>query len=545
MAETPDDPNKDAETDDDKSSSRSMTQRMGLAALILSASILLSRLLGFLREAVIVYKHGASTATDAYYAAFTLPDLMGYFLAGGTLSITFIPLFSDYVSNDDEEGGWRLFSTILTTMGVLLVAFVIALEFLAPHVVPLLFPGFDTAQQIDLTVAMTRIVIPAQLAFYVGGLLQATLFVREVFWPSAVAPLVYNICIIAGGVLLDPWLGIMGFSVGALVGAVVGPMLIPMWAARNEIKFTPHFSLTDPGFKRFILLSLPLMVGDSLVTVDEWLLRYFCSMLESGAITWLHSSRKIMLVLFAIIGQAAGQAALPYLSRLYHEGKESEMGQMMSRSLQRIAFLAVIAAAGLIVAAKPMIYLVFQRGEFSPADADATAALLVVFAFGLLAWTAQSLAVRGFYAREDTLTPMLIGTGVVLVAAPVYWFLFKGYGAMGLAAASATGISINALATVLVYRWRKGHLPLAPIVKGALRGLIFAAVCGAAAWGVHQWLGSMLEVAVLLENALLLLAMATAFFGAGGLLAVFFRPPELERVLARVRKKLKRRKAKN
>jgi putative peptidoglycan lipid II flippase len=526
----------------DKKSSRSMTQRMGLAALILSASILLSRLLGFLREAVIVYKHGASSATDAYYAAFTLPDLMGYFLAGGTLSITFIPLFSDYVANDDEEGGWRLFSTILTTMGVILIGFVILLEVLAPRVVPLLFPGFDTAQQIDLTVAMTRIVIPAQLAFYVGGLLQATLFVREVFWPSAIAPLVYNICIIAGGVLLDPWLGIMGFSVGALVGAMLGPMLIPMWAARNELEFTPHFSLTDPGFKRFILLSLPLMVGVSLVTVDEWLLRYFGSMLESGAITWLHNSRKIMLVLFAIIGQAAGQAALPYLSRLYHEGKEHEMGQMMARSLQRIAFLAVIAAAGLIVASEPMIYLVFQRGEFSPADANATASLLVVFAFGLLAWTAQSLAVRGFYAREDTLTPMLIGTGVVLIAAPIYWFLFKGHGAMGLAAASAIGITINALATVLVYRWRKGDLPLLPIAKGLGRGVVFAVVCAAAAWGVRRWLGPMLEVTVLWENAVLLAAMATAFFGAGGLVAIFFRPPELERVLARVRRKLESRK---
>ncbi|MGM0557570.1 MAG: murein biosynthesis integral membrane protein MurJ [Myxococcota bacterium] len=539
MPESSDDQQNDAKSPDEKSA-RSMTQRMGLAALILSASILLSRLLGFLREAVIVYKHGASSATDAYYAAFTLPDLMGYFLAGGTLSITFIPLFSDYVANDDEEGGWRLFSTILTTMGVILVAFVIGLELLAPHVVPLLFPGFNDASQIDLTVAMTRIVIPAQLAFYVGGLLQATLFVREVFWPSAIAPLVYNICIIAGGVLLDPWLGIMGFSVGALVGAMLGPMLIPMWAARNEIKFTPHFSLTDPGFKRFILLSLPLMIGVSLVTVDEWLLRYFGSMLESGAITWLHNSRKIMLVLFAIIGQAAGQAALPYLSRLYHEGKESEMGQMMARSLQRIAFLAVIAAAGLIVASEPMIYLVFQRGEFSPADATATANLLVVFAFGLLAWTAQALAVRGFYAREDTLTPMLIGTGVVVVAAPIYWFLFKGYGAMGLAAASATGISINALATLLVYRWRKGNLPLLPIAKGLGRGLVFAVACGAAAWGVQSWLDPMLEVTVLWENTVLLAAMATAFFGAGGIVAVFFRPPELERVLARVRKKLKR-----
>ena len=173
---------------------RSVGQRMGIAAVILSGSIFLSRILGFLREAVIAYTHGAGVATDAYYAAFTLPDLMNYFLAGGTLSITFIPLFSAYVTRDDEEGGWKLFSTVATTMGCALVVFTIAFEFLAPYLIPVLNPGFH-GEQLALAIRMTRIVIPAQLAFYLGGLIQATLFVREVFWPSALAPLVYNICI--------------------------------------------------------------------------------------------------------------------------------------------------------------------------------------------------------------------------------------------------------------------------------------------------------------------------------------------------------------
>jgi putative peptidoglycan lipid II flippase len=515
---------------------RSVGSRMGLAALLLAASILLSKVLGFLRDAIIAYTHGASYATDAYYAAFTLPDLMSYFLAGGTLSITFIPLFSSYISRGDEEGGWKMFSTIATTMGFILVGIMVALELLAPYLIPLVNPGFvDNPAQLELAIQMTRIVIPAQLAFYLGGMLQATLFVREVFWPAALAPLVYNICIITFGLLLEPFIGIRGFSVGVVVGAMLGPLLLPVWAARKRIKYRFRFDLGDKDLHTFLMLSLPLMIGVSLVTVDEWLLRYFGSMSADGAITWLNNARKMMMVLFAVIGQAVGQAALPYLTRLYHEGKEEEMGLMLARSLQRVGFLSLVAAAGLVVTAEPLIWLVFQRGEFTPADATQTASLLVFFAFGLVAWASQALAVRGFYARKNTITPMLIGTAVVAVSLPIYWWLFHAYGIEGLAAATSIGISLNALTTVIVYRLRVGTLPLDVVGSGLGRGLLFALSCGGAAWGVRQLLSPYLSIAEPLQNVGLLGAMAAAFFGAGALLTVVVRPPEVEVVLERIK----------
>lgn len=538
----PDDESSEPTPPDDSDSAASMSQRMGLATLLLSASILLSRILGFAREAAVAYLHGATPATDAYYAAFTLPDLMNYFLAGGTLSITFIPLFSSYVEDGDEAGGWALFSNIATIMGTALIVGIIALELVAPYAVPAINPGFDTTEQVNLAVWMTRIVIPAQLAFYLGGLLQATLFVREVFWPSAVAPLIYNICIIAGGILLEPWFGIAGFSVGVLVGAFLGPFLLPLWAARDRVEYTPLFDVTDEDFLKFVALTLPLMVGVSLLTVDEWLLRYFGSYVD-GAITWLNNARKLMLVIFAMIGQAAGQAALPYLTRLFHQDRESDMGEMLSRQLGRVGFLAVIGTAGLIVAAGPLVWVVFRRGAFVAADAHKTAHLLMIFACGLLGWTLQSLAVRGYYARKDTITPMLIGTAVVAVALPVYWIGFDWYGPAGLAGASAFGITLNALLTLLVYRWRYGHLPLSPIAAGVARGALFGFVCYAgasvtrraieAATGFYE-----LQTAGTLPTLGLLIAMGLGFFTAGAAVGLIYRPPELNAALNKVAEKL-------
>jgi putative peptidoglycan lipid II flippase len=520
-------------------SEQSMGERMGWAALLLSASIFLSRLLGFLRDAIVAYLHGASPATDAYYAAFTLPGLMRYFLAGGTLSITFIPFFSSYVTEGDEAGGWKLFSNIATIMGCTLIVVTLALEGIAPWAVPRLNPGFTSGHQIEMAVWMTRIVIPAQLAFYIGGLLQSTLFVKEVFWPSAVAPLVYNVCIILGGVLLDPTLGIAGFAVGALVGAFLGPLGLPLWAARREIEYTPRFDLTDSDFRAFVALTIPLMLGVGLLTADKWLLRYFGSHVE-GAITWLNNSRKLMMVVFAIIGQAAGQAALPYLSRLYSEDRTEEMGEMLAGSLRRVGFLAIVGTAGLIVAAEPMVYVVFRRGAFSVADAQSTSQLLFFFALGLVGWTIQSLANRGFYARKNTVTPMIVGTAVFAVALPLYYLLFEQFGPVGLAAATSIGISLNALATVLVYRFYTDELPLAPIGLGLARGALFGGVAALAAEGVRWFAGWQWAIDLdFLGHAIpLLAAMGAAFFGAAGLLALVYRPPEIETVWSKVADKI-------
>ncbi len=516
----------------------SVGKRMGIAALILSISIFLSRILGFLREAVIAYTHGAGVTTDAYYAAFQLPDLMNYFLAGGTLSITFIPLFSSYISKGDEEGAWRLFSTIATTMGLALCGITILGWLLAPWFIPIYFAGFTDPAQIDLTVAMTRIIIPAQLGFYFGGLIQGALFVREVFWPSAVAPLIYNLCIILGGVLLEPFFGIKGFSIGVVVGALLGPLLVPLWAARKEIRFRFRFAPLDRDFRAFIALTLPLMIGVSLVTVDEWLLRYFGSMQQDGAITWLNNSRKMMLVVFAVIGQAAGQAALPYLSRLYHEGKEEQMGQMLSRSLQRVSFLSMIGTAGLLAAAFPLVYLVFQRGQFTASDAHMTAVLLCFFAVGLVAWNLQTLAVRGFYARKDTLTPMFIGTVTVVLAIPVYIYFNEHFGTPGLAAATSVGIFLNAVATIAVYRWRAGTLPVGPIVAGTLRGSVHGALAGGVAWAVYLTFRPERLDAGFVPLLLLVTAMGIAFFAVLALTTTLLKPPEMDVIWDRLRDKL-------
>jgi putative peptidoglycan lipid II flippase len=520
----------------------STAKRMGMAALLLAASALLSRVLGFARDAIITASHGASLATDAYYAAFTLPDLMNYFLAGGTLSITFIPLFSSYVTRGDEEGGWRLFSAVATTMGGALVVCTALGMWLTPWAVQRLNPGFEDAEQLALAAAMTRVVLPAQLAFYIGGLLQATLFVREVFWTAAVAPLIYNLCIILGGVLLAPWLGIQGFAVGVLVGAFLGPLGMPLWASRGHIRYRPVLGWRQEGFYEFFKLSLPLMLGATLVTVDEWLLRYFGSMHPTGTITWLNHSRKLMMVLFGVIGQAAGQAALPYLTRCWHEDKHEEMGELLTTSLTRTIFLSLIASGGLAAIAQPLIMIIFMRGEFTARDAEQTAMLLVLFCAGMAAWSAQTIAVRGFYARRDTWTPMWSGSIVLACSLPIYWGLDATLGAAGLAIASAAGMILHVIVTLALYKRSGGMLELGRAVASLWRGALIGGLTYGAGRGASyvllEQLGWGLETRV--EQAVALLAQGGAGLVVLCVLCASLQPPELDVVLDKLKRRLRR-----
>lgn len=530
----------DAAASPERPPQRSMGKRMGIAALILSVSALLSRLLGFAREVIISAQHGASAVTDAYYAAFTFPELMSYFLAGGTLSITFIPLFSSYMARDDEEGGWRLFSNIATVMGLVLVTFTILGYFLAPWITTIVAPGFTDPAQRALVTSMTRIVLPAQLAFYLGGLLQATLFVREVFWTAAVAPLIYNLCIILGGVLLAPWLGVQGFAVGVLVGALLGPLGMPLWAARAQVRYRFTLALRDEGMRRFFWLTLPLMLGATLVTMDEFFLRIFGSRHPEGAISWLTQSRKLMMVLFAIIGQAAGQAALPFLSRLHHEGRHRELGEMIVQSLQRLIFLSMMASAALASVAWPLVFLIFERGKFSIEDANKTASLLVIFCVGLTAWTVQSFAVRGFYAREDTATPMIFGTVVLLIMAPVYWLLDTSLGVYGLALSTSVGIGLNAAATLWMYRRKYGALELGALWTSVWRGALLAAASGGAAGAVIYGLSGVLDWQVGWHDVLAIVLAALAYLIVAGIGVLWLKPAELDGLLLKVSSRVKR-----
>jgi putative peptidoglycan lipid II flippase len=496
----------------------------------MTGSVLLSRILGYVRDAVVAAKHGASATTDVYFASFTLPDLMSYMLAGGALSITFLPMFSKYLHSDREDEGWECFSVIATTVGSILAAMTVIVWIAAPVLIPPLLPGFSPAQ-LDETISLTRIVLPAQIFFWMGGLLGGTVLARQRFREAALAPLVYNACIILFGVALSDRIGIAGFSWGALIGAALGPFGLMLWAARRRgLKYRPRFSLTHPDLRRFVLLSLPVMLGFSLVTVDEWIGRYFASGMPDGSISWLQNARRLMLVPVSVLGQAAGQATLPFLAKLHAEGKDEEAASMLIDALRVVAFATLAASAWMFITAEPLIGLFFERGEYTSGDTAATASALIFLSLGIVFWAAQALVARGFYALQDTWTPMLISTVIALLSVPVYWWLGQELEHRGLAIATTLGMLFTSVATLLALR-RRLPLPLRSLAQSVARSALVATLAGAAGYLAHTTVST--------SDYLLRISVTSAVFGITYLsLVTALKVPEWTTFASRVRRRL-------
>ncbi|PJB31770.1 MAG: murein biosynthesis integral membrane protein MurJ, partial [Deltaproteobacteria bacterium CG_4_9_14_3_um_filter_65_9] len=316
----------------------------------------------------------------------------------------------------------------------------------------------------------------------------------------------YNAGIIAGGLLFGRDRGMEGFAWGVLAGAFLGNFALQIHGARRGgLLFSPRLDFSDPGLKEFIRLSIPIMLGFSLVVVDEWTTRVFGSFLLAGAITWLNNARRLMLVPVGIFGQASGVASYPFLSSLAAEGKKEEMWNTLSLTLRWVFLVSAGVAAIAVVLSREAVLLVYQRGAFTIDDTMRTASALSAFCLGIPFWCAQAIVSRGFFAMRDTWTPTLVGTGAWIVALPLYYLLQQSYGVFGLALASTAGILLYAgtLYGILMRRTvgrggvpeliEYGKLALAAALAGVAGYFLLGAASRFLAW--ETVLGSMLRLA--------------------------------------------------
>jgi putative peptidoglycan lipid II flippase len=430
------------------------------ATLLLMSAVMLSRVIGYIREAYIAYAFGAAGLTDAYVAAFTLPDWLNYIVAGGAASITFISIYTRFLAEKREADAQKTFSIVITVMTVVMIAGTIVTEIFTPQFVGWMFgpspthKGFSP-EQIDLCVHLTRILLPAQIFFYVGGVVSAVLLSHRLFLFPAFGPLLYNVFIILGGVIAGRHYGITSLAYGALVGSVVGPFLASViGAVRIGTGYRPSFDITNPAFREWVKLSIPLMLGVSLVTADDWILRHYAAG-GIGDISHLNYAKRLFAVPIAVLGQATGQASLPFFARLFNEKRLQEFARTVNDSVYRVSAASLLATGWMMAAAFPLIDLVYRRGRFMMSDTQTTAIYFFWFSLSLALWSAQGLYARAFYAAGDTLTPMVAVTVITSASLPVYSLLFHRYGVVGLAFASDIGIGANLLALALLLHYRK------------------------------------------------------------------------------------------
>ena len=445
------------------------------ATILLMGTVALSRVIGYAREAYIAFAFGAGSQTDAYVAAFTLPDFLNYIVAGGAASITFISIYTRFLAEKRDDDAKKTFSIIITVMTAVMVVGTILTEIYTPEFVRWFVKDFKP-DQIDLCIHLTRILLPAQIFFYVGGVVSAVLLSHRLFLFPAFGPLIYNVFIILGGVAGGRHFGIASLAYGAVIGSFAGPFLASViGAVRIGTGYKPSFDITNPAFREWVKLSVPLMLGVSLVTADDWILRHYASSVVGG-ISRLNFAKRLFAVPIAVLGQATGQASLPFFARLFNEKKLKEFAETVNDSVYRVSAASFLGTAWMAAASLPLIDLVYRHGKFTFADSQTTAVYFFWFSLSLALWAAQGLYARAFYAAGDTLTPMVAVSVITACSLPIYSLLFNRFGVIGLAWASDIGIGANLIALALLLHRKKfvtlGGMRWVELGKSALTALV-------------------------------------------------------------------------
>ena len=498
----------------------STTRALARAGLIVTFAFLLSRVLGYVRYVVIANAVPVGPELDAFFAAFRIPDFLFQLVAAGALSSALIPVVAALFATDEEARAWRVVSTVTTLMlSVLLVLAAIVLA-AAPQLVPPITPGFDDAT-LARTVELTRIMVLSPLFLAAGAVATSVLNARGRFAAAAVAPLVYNLAIIAGAILLVPAFGVAGLAMGVVAGAI-GHVLVQLPALRRiGARIRPRIDLADPQARQALLLMAPRAIGLGGTQVVFLVMTSLASSLEPGSISVFNFAFVVLQIPIGVIGVPLGVVLLPSLSREAATGGVEAFRRLLVRGLGMLAWVMVAIAALGIVVSEDVTRLLFDYGSIGEAALERTATTLAVFLLGLTAHSLIAVLARAFYAHQDTATPVVaalvaVGANIVLGIA-----LVGPLGLTGLAAAIAASAWLELATLVVLLRRRLPGLGLGEVGIVLAKSALVSAAGAGAALGVSQLLlgawGESPGFVLLLLRAVLVVAAGGAVILAGSL----------------------------
>ncbi|PKM83050.1 MAG: murein biosynthesis integral membrane protein MurJ [Firmicutes bacterium HGW-Firmicutes-14] len=513
--------------------------KVAKAAGILMVAMMLSRVLGYVREAVLASAFGASWQTDAFLAAFTVPDLLYDLLVGGVLSSAFIPVFTSYLATDREEEAWEVASTMINLI-VMVMAVCIALGMVFTVPLTKLVAYKFSGETLDLAVRLTRTMFPAFVILALNGLIMGLLNSYKHFTAPAVGSVVYNMCIIAFGLGLSQRFGIMAFAIGVVVGHGVNFLIQLPALVQKGLRYKFALNLSHPGVRKMFILMVPAMLGLAANRVNLIVNQTIASGISDGSITALRLANRLMWLPLGVFAGSIAVAVFPTLTSYAAREEMKEFKQTLSMGIRSIFLIIVPASVGLAVLSIPIVRLLFERGQFSPAATQVTAYALVFYCIGLFAQSAVWVITRAFYAMHDTVRPLLIAVTTILINIALNLLLRPVLEERGLALAySVTGI-YNMVVLLWFLRRKIGALGMRKIIRSFVLVTAASVVMGVVTYGTAHYLGIYLDMDKTVNQAAqvgvsIIIGLAV-YAGA----VLMFRLEETELIRGVIRRKLKR-----
>lgn len=518
--------------------SHSEQDKIARSTGVVSSATFLSRILGLVREQVFAYLFGAGFATDAFIAAFRIPNLLRDLFAEGALSSAFIPVFTDHLTNQGKQKAWELANLILNLLLVTVSVIVILGIIFSPYLVKIIAPGFaDEAGKQDLTTLLSRIMFPFLLLIALAALAMGILNTFRRFGIPALAPTMFNLGMIAGGIFLSPLFHppIIGMALGVLLGGF-GQLAIQLPSLRRiGFRYRFRINLRHPGVKRILLLMAPATLGLGSTQVNIFVNTLIASLLPQGSVSYLNYSFRLMQFPIGVFGVAVATVTFPIISALAAKKEMGEFVDTFASSLKLVFFLTVPSAIFLAVASQTVISVLFQHGRFTFLDTVATSQALIFYCIGLFAYSSVRLTASTFYSMGDTKTPVKTSAVAVAVNIVLNLILMHPLGFRGLALAASVASMTNLCLLLIILDRRIGPLDRKDIAATFLKILSAAALMGVTIWIYLRYFGLDLETAALPAKILGLLMILILGLVAYSVFSYLLRLKELGRVLEQLK----------
>jgi len=515
-------------------------RQIARAASIVMVAFSLSRLLGLARDVVIAGEFGTGMEMDAYRVAFRVPDLLFQLMAGGALASAFIPTFTGYLARGDRPGAWRLSSSIINLLLVILTLAAIAAAVAAPWLIQhVIAPGFE-AEKLALTVDLMRVMLVSTVVFGVSGVVMGALNAHQHFLLPAIAPMAYNLAIIGGALFLVPSIGVMGLAVGVVAGSVLHLLIQVPGLMVIGARYTPRLTVRDRGVIEVSRLMGPRVLGLAVVQINFLVNTNLASHMSEGVVSAINYAWLLMLLPQGVLAQAVATAAFPTFSEQVARGERAAMRSALAATLRAVFALSLPAAVGLIVLRKPLVALLFERGAFDQTSTELVAWALLFFALGLVAHAGLEIVARAFYAMHDTVTPLFVGGGAMLLnvglslALPPLFDSVGWYPLGGLALANSVATTLELVGLLWIVRGRLGGLEGRRSLQMLLRIVVAATLMGVT---LVALLSTSIFDNVLVLGMVGIILGGSVYFGAAWMMGV----GELRAIVLPVVQRIKRR----
>lgn len=465
----------------------SLTKAAGLVAFL----TIISKILGFIREASLAAVFGATYATDAYLVAQTIPYLL-FATISYALTTTFIPVYAHVREKDGQEAAFRMANTVMLAVGCIALVFILIGEFLAEKLVFVVAPGFE-GQVAQLTAYLSRIIFPMMIFQLLSGIITGILQADGEFGVPTAAGLMQNVCIMSSIIFFGPRYGIGAVAVGTLMGAA-GAMIVKLPALRRTgFCWQWALNLKEPGFQRIAVLMLPAIIGAGAGQLNTMVDRILASGLPEGRVAALSYANRLMDLAPGILGASLVTVMYPTLADLAARRDWRGFSDNLIDTLSMIHFLLAPIAVGAIVLREPLVRIVYQRGAFDESATQETAWALLFLSLGMAIFTMRTMVNRSFFALQDTKTPMVVGF-VTVGTNIVLNFLLVGpleQGGLTLATSIASLCGLI-LSLWIVHRKAETALDIGRLVSSVTRVLVAAVIMGLVVWWSYAHIEEML-----------------------------------------------------